>query len=141
MIIGYKGTYNFTCLNHKYEIGQSYELPYYPIPRQYGFHYCKNPKHVLGYYHITPDFKLIEIEDLIKDTKTEYDKRVTNKLRVIREVPIEECCILFNQQIEIDGNQVKITRPNGSWNKCEYHNNVLISYEDSSKLIRKYKRI
>jgi hypothetical protein len=64
MKTGYKATYNFACRDHKFEIGQTYELLGTPIPCQYGFHYCVNPKDVLDYYPMKNCFRLLEIEDL-----------------------------------------------------------------------------
>ena len=59
MKTGYKGTYNYICRGNKFEIGQSYELQINPIPCKRGFHYCVNPKDVLGYYPIQHDFRLL----------------------------------------------------------------------------------
>lgn len=132
MIIGYKGTYNFTCINHKFEIGETYELPNIPIMCHYGFHYCTNPINVLTYYSIVPEFKLLEIEDL-GDSYSRYNKSVTNKLRVIREVPKEECEKLFNQKFEFSENEVKFIEPDGFWQKYQFDKNRNRIYvEDSS---------
>jgi hypothetical protein len=59
MKTGYKATYDFICLDHKFEIGQTYELQGTPIPCEYGFHYCVNSKDVLKYYIIKRDFRVI----------------------------------------------------------------------------------
>jgi hypothetical protein len=131
MIIGYKGTYNFTCINHKFEIGETYELPGIPIMCHYGFHYCTNAINVLTYYPIMPDFKLLEIEDL-GESYSRWNKSVTNKLRVIREVPIEECEKIFNKQIEIFENEVKITDPDGHWEKHQFDKQRNRIYFESS---------
>jgi hypothetical protein len=60
MKTGFKATYDFMCKSHKFEIGQTYELPNQPIPCKYGFHYCQNPKDVLEYYSIKHNFRLLE---------------------------------------------------------------------------------
>lgn len=119
MIIGYKGTYNYTCRDHKFEIGQTYELPNKPIMCHYGFHYCKFPIEVLTYYPIKPGFKLIEIEDL-GENYSNYNKSVTNKLRVIREVPKEECEKFFNQKFELTEDDVTFINPDGFWEKYQF---------------------
>jgi hypothetical protein len=127
MKTGLKATYDFSCRNHKFEIGKTYELSGTPIPCKYGFHYCKNPIDVLGYYPIKHTFRLLEIEDLgISITK--YDKSVTNKLRVIREIPKEEYYQLFG----IINNQLTTNYEAGYWTKQTFdENNNRIRYEDS----------
>ena len=127
MKTGFKATYNFYCKDHKFEIGQTYKLQGTPIPCHYGFHYCENPINVLNYYSIKHDFRLLEIEDL-GDSIVKEDKTVTNKIRIIREIPKEEYYSLFG----IVNNQLKITYENGSWEKGTFDaNNNCIRFEDS----------
>ena len=128
MKTGYKATYNFTCLDHKFEIGKTYKLKRTPVPCVYGFHYCVNPKDVLEYYSIQHDFRLLEIEDL-GESITQGNKSVTNKLRVVREIPKEEYCSLFG----IVNNELTITDSNGNWKKRKFdERNNEIYYEDSN---------
>jgi hypothetical protein len=94
MKTGFKATHDFVCIDHKFEIGQTYELKGKPIPCHYGFHYCVNPKDVLEYYPIQHNFRLLEIEDL-GDSITDDNKSVTNKIRIVREIPKEEYYQLF----------------------------------------------
>ena len=129
MKTGYKGTYNLTCRNHKFEIGQTYELPHKPIICEYGFHYCTNPKDVLQYYTIQHDFRLLEIEDLSDETVIDGNKSATNKIRIVREVLKEEYYSLFGM---ID-NVLTISYPSGSWKKFKYdERNNCIRYENST---------
>ena len=128
MKTGYKATYDFTCLNHKFEIGQSYELQGTPIPCVYGFHYCQKPIDVLNYYSIKHSFRLLEIED-VGESIVEEDKTVTNKLRVVREVPKEEYYQLFG----VVNNELTIKRKSGFWFKNKYdERNNRIYYENSN---------
>ena len=128
MKIGYKATYNFICRGHKFEIGQTYDLPNKPIMCEYGFHYCVNPKDVLEYYSIQHDFRLLEIEDL-GESITEEDKTVTNKIRIVREVPKEEYYPLFG----FINNKLIIIYEYGCWVRSEYdERNNRIYYEDSN---------
>jgi hypothetical protein len=128
MKTGFKGTYNLTCIDHKFEIGQTYEVEGNPIPCQYGFHYCTNPIDVLKYYSIQNNFRLLEIEDL-GDSVTEEDKTATNKIRIVREIPKEEYVQLFG----IVNNELTTkSESDGCWEKRTYdQNNNLISYENS----------
>jgi hypothetical protein len=145
---GFKATYNFICLNHKFEIGKTYELPRTPIPCEYGFHYCVKPIDVLEYYPIQHDFRLLEIEDLGESIVKE-DKTVTNKIRIIREIPKEEYYQLFgiinnelkyftrfgnwiNQKFDERNNPIYYEYLTGYWTKREYdERNNLIHSEDS----------
>jgi hypothetical protein len=137
MKIGYKATYDYICRDHKFEIGQSYELQGTPIPCVYGFHYCQNPIDVLHYYPIQHDFRLLEIED-IGESITQGNKSVTNKIRIIREVPKEEYYQLFgvvNNKLTIsagifgawerrtfdeNNNEIFYQNSDGNWEKREY---------------------
>jgi hypothetical protein len=129
MKTGYKGTYNFTCLGHKFEIGQTYQLLCKPILCSYGFHYCVNPIDVLYHYDIRHNFKLLEIEDLSNNTVGRDKKFATDKIRIIREVPKEEYYQLFG----IVNNELKIIDENGNFNirKFDERNNE-IHYESST---------
>ena len=126
MKTGFKATYDFICRDHKFEIGKTYELPGIPIPCKYGFHYCQDPINVLEYYSIQYNFRLLEIEDL-GESITQEDKTVTNKIRIIREIPKEEYYPLFG----IVNNELKITTED-YWYKRKYdERNNLISTSDS----------
>ena len=87
--IGYKATYNFRCQELTYEIGKTYKIDNISICT-YGFHYCKNIEDVLEYYDITPDLKIIEIEDIGTKYCEKLNKICTNGIKVLREVPMEE---------------------------------------------------
>jgi hypothetical protein len=128
MKTGFKATYDFICRGCKFEIGQTYELSGTPIPCKYGFHYCVNSIDVLGYYSIQHNFKLLEIEDLVEFIVKE-DKTVTNKIRIIREVPKEEYYQLFG----FVNNELTITFESGSWKKHKFdERNNCIRYENSN---------
>ena len=157
MKLGYKATYNLTCLDHKFEIGKTYELPKKPILCQYGFHYCVKPKDVLNYYSIQHDFRLLEVEDLSENTVTKYDKSVTDKIRIIKEIPKEEYYSLFRivdnvlNIVCLDGycqtykydernNQIYYETSDGFWKKCEYdERNNLIRFENSTGYWEKFE--
>jgi hypothetical protein len=127
MKTGFKATYNFVCRDHKFEIGQTYELPGNPIPCEYGFHYCQDPINVLGYYPIKHSFRLLEIEDL-GESITEGNKSVTNKIRIIREIPKEEYYQLFG----VINNELIIIAEDCTYKRTFDENNNIIRFEDSS---------
>ena len=136
MKTGYKATYDFTCLDHKFEIGQTYELEGTPIPCEYGFHYCVNSKDVLKYYMIQRNFRLLEVEDLGESIVKE-DKTVTNKLRVVREVPKEEYYPLFG----IINNELTITNESGNCEKRKFderNNCIYLEYSSGFWKRRKF---
>jgi hypothetical protein len=136
MKTGYKATYNFTCRGCIFEIGKSYELMSKPKMCEHGFHYCVNPKDVLNYYPIKHDFRLLEIED-VGTSITHEDKSVTNKLRVIREIPKEEYYQLFG----IVNNESTITLKSGFWFKNKYderNNKIYYESEDGYWIKREY---
>ena len=157
--VGYKATYNYMCRDHKFEIGQTYELPYRPVTCHCGFHYCKNPKDVLRYYPINPKFKLLEIKDIGK-TSCEGDKRATNKIKILREITdhselefllkckfkIEEnyYCLWhedgfdeykWNEQDQI----VYYNNQNNKWYKKTYDNNGRLIFMEKNNYIEEYK--
>src|SRR5690606_5702596 len=87
---GYKATLNYKCMGQHYEIGQTYELDEKPILCEKGFHFCPKMSDVLIYYpYKLNDFKLLEVEAL-GEIVGDGNKFCTNKIRIIREVPMEE---------------------------------------------------
>lgn len=89
-IKGYKATYNYKCRDQHFEIGKVYELEGEPIMCVNGFHFCPNTSYVLWHCSYIPnDFKLLEVEAL-GDIVEEGGKSCTNKIKIIREVPMEE---------------------------------------------------
>lgn len=90
---GYKAfDADWTCRGFQYEIGKTYELPEGAELKicESGFHFCKNPIDVFGYYpYIYEGTKLAEIKAL-GDIQCEGTKCVTNKIKIVREFTPEE---------------------------------------------------
>lgn len=90
---GYKAfDADWTCRGFQYEIGKTYELPEGEELEicESGFHFCKNPIDVFGYYpYVYEGTKLAEIEAL-GDIQCEGTKYVTNKIKIVREFTPEE---------------------------------------------------
>ena len=85
---GFKATRNMKCLTLTYEVGKTYSINKLEIC-EHGFHFCQKMEDVLKYYNYDDNFVLLEVEALGK-TITEYDKTVTDCLKIIRVIPKEE---------------------------------------------------
>lgn len=135
MTKGYKGTYNYRCLNQIYEIGQEYKMDEKPQVCVKGFHYCKNAKYVPCYYEFFPNFKLLEIEDLSDETVHEFDKSCSNHIKIVREITDpDELLNLLGVYYEFDsnGNQTMCKNHDGRWNKSTYNSKGgQLTYKDS----------
>ena len=81
----------WVCRDFQYEIGKTYELPEDQKLQicKCGFHFCKNPIDVFGYYSIEDGTLFAEVEAL-GDIQYEGTKYCTNKIRIVREFTIEE---------------------------------------------------
>ena len=90
---------DWTCRGFKYEIGKTYTfdgiLKLCPTKNEAkngygGFHACKNLSDCFRYYDCVPWNKIAEVE-LIGDIKgQDADKQVTNKIKIIDEIPFED---------------------------------------------------
>ncbi len=77
---------------HLYELGVIYEKPEKANPKPCsadGFHYCNKLGDVFNYYNRGNDCRYCEVE-ILGNYTDEGDKSVTTKIKVIREIPIEE---------------------------------------------------
>ena len=133
----YKATYNYKCRDQTYEIGQEYKMDEKPIICERGFHYCIDPKNVLRYYSITPDFKLLEIEDLSDNTIHQEDKSCSNHIKVIREITDkDELFNLLGVEYTYDekGNELTAKDSNGYWTERTYiANGKQLTFKDSNE--------
>jgi len=84
----YKATYNYKCLNQTYKVGKTYTSDKFKICH-YGMHYCNKMEDTLNYYTLNKDFILLEVE-ILGDVETEKNKSVTNKLKILRVVELDE---------------------------------------------------
>lgn len=89
--IGYKATYNMVSHNNfLYQVGKTYIHDGEIKPCNSGFHYCPVMKDVLNYYNPDNEFVLLEIEILSDNIVKDEDKSVTDKIKVLRIIPVEE---------------------------------------------------
>ena len=121
--IGYKATYNFRCQELTYEIGKTYEIDKIKICN-YGFHYCLNIKDIIHYYVPANDLKILEIEDIGTEQQSRNDNICTNKIKILREVPIEE-----HKLFGLDRNN------NMQWYRNNYNDIIQCKYDTNNNLI------
>ena len=115
---GYKAfNKGWICRDFQYEIGQIYELPdgQEPIMCERGFHFCKNPVDVFGYYPISEETLIAEVEALGSIIQ-EGTKFCTNKIRIVKEFTRKQLQALF-----LDG-KLNSGKPNsGDLNSGRYN--------------------
>ena len=115
---GYKAfNANWKCRDFQYEIGQTYELPKGQKLEmcRCGFHFCKNPIDVFGYYPFSDNTLLAEVEAL-GEIKQEGIKFVTDKIKIVREFTREELQALIR-----DGNYNSRNYNSGDCNSGSYN--------------------
>ena len=77
---------DWTCRGFTYRVGETDEMKEGPELCKKGFHFCPKAADCFGYYGFDPKNKVAEVEAL-GDIDGDGDKRCTNKLRVVREIP------------------------------------------------------
>ena len=120
---GYKAfNKGWVCRDFQYEIGKTYELPegQEPIMCERGFHFCKNPIDVFGYYDMTDDVLIAEVEAL-GEILQEGTKYCTNKIHIVREFTRKQLQALildgqYNTGEDNTGNRNSGDRNSGNWN-------------------------
>lgn len=152
-IIGYKATHNYICKTKKYAVGKTYSMKKMPQVCSVGFHYCCDAKNTMNYYDYNSKFKLLEIEDLSKETSSSYDneKSATNKMKIVREITDpDELFKLLGIYRKYDENGVLVYEKE-KWSETKYHNGQRIEqiiyrlndcweklfYDDAGRIIRK----
>ena len=97
-MIGYKAfNKDLKCRDFQYEIGKTYEMEEEPIICEKGFHFCKNPIDVFGYYDFTNSIRICKVEALgtIIQEGTKY---VTNKIKIVEEIPYDVIEIMIDSR-------------------------------------------
>lgn len=86
---GYKATNaNMTCRNYQFELNTEFVHTGEIKPCESGFHFCHQLQDILHFYG-APDTRIFEIEATGK-VITDGIKSVTDKIKLIRELPIEQ---------------------------------------------------
>ena len=86
---------DWTCRGFQYEVGKTYEHEGEISPCNSGFHFCKRAIDCFNYYPFNSDNRVAEVEAL-GEIKTDDDKSVTNKIKIIRELSWHEVLELVN---------------------------------------------
>ena len=110
---GYKAfNAGWKCRDFQYEIGKTYELPEGQELKmcQCGFHFCKNPIDVFGYYEMRDDVLIAEVEAL-GEIQQEGTKYCTDKIRIVKEFTRKQL-----QALILDGKYNTGENNTGDWN-------------------------
>jgi hypothetical protein len=117
---GYKGfDKELRCLDMRYAVGESYTVKGPLVLCKNGFHFCKTVAAVNNYYSVE-NSRVCEIE-AFGEVKTDGKKYITDKMRIIRELPRDEILSLANTGtgntgIMNSGDQNSGHRNSGNWN-------------------------
>ena len=112
---GYKAfNKDLTCRGFQYEIGKIYETKKDIGLCNFGFHFCKNIADCFNYYN-GDDTRFAEVEALGEIVEGD-DKCVTNKIRIIKEIPHDEAVRMNNTGNRNTGNRNTGNRNTGNWN-------------------------
>ncbi len=76
----------------QYEVGKTYEIEGDPKLCERGFHFCTSPLAVFEYYAPTNRFAIVQAneDDVIYGTGVSYNKAVTRRITIVREITLEE---------------------------------------------------
>lgn len=110
-IKGYK-VFNpdWTCRGFQYEVGKTFEHNGNIEMCGKGFHFCRKASDCFNYYSFNSKNKVAGVEALGL-VETDGDKSVTNKIRIIREIPWQELLTIVNE-----GNNCTGRGNTGDWN-------------------------
>ncbi len=81
---------DWTCRGFKYEVGGIYEYKGKIKLCESGFHACPQLQNCFKYYQCVPWNKIVEVEILGEWEGDINDKIVTNKIKIVKEIPFEE---------------------------------------------------
>ena len=99
----YKGfNAKLQCRGFQYEIGKEYELPKGEKQKACcnGFHACPNPADLFGFYAPNDGNRYCEVELSGYIDDSESDKLVASKIKIIREVSLNEIAEAHRKYVE-----------------------------------------
>jgi len=106
VVKGYKGfDGNLCCRGYQYEVGKTFEVKGQIGICDWGLHFCRNLFSVNNYYPFDNDscrFCEVEAVGEVIDSD-DGDKSVTNKLKIVREIPREEFIQMANTGVKNSG--------------------------------------
>src|ERR1700687_4691177 len=106
---------NLKCRDLQYAIGKTYTHKGEIDPCKSGLHFCENPADVFNYYSFAPETRVCEVA-ILGEVKKQEDKGVTNKIKIVREIPKQELLELVNSGKENTG-----LRNSGHWNSGHWN--------------------
>jgi hypothetical protein len=86
---------DWTCRDFKYEVGQTYETDNKISLCSHGFHFCQRAVDCFNHYGFNPANKVAEV-DAIGKVENGNNKSVTNKIKIVREIPWSELLEIVN---------------------------------------------
>jgi len=126
---GYKAfNKGWKCKDFQYELGKIYELPEGQKLEmcKCGFHFCKNPIDVFGYYPMNDDVLIAEVEALGRIEK-EGTKYVTDKIWIVKEFTRDQLTKLI-----LSGNHNSGLYNTGICNSGDYNTGICNSGDYNS---------
>ena len=120
---GYKAfNPGWKCRDFQYEIGKTYELPEGQTLKmcECGFHFCKNPIDVFGYYPMNESVLIAKVEAL-GEIQQEGTKYVTDKIKIVREFTRNELQALILDGDYNSGNYNSGHHNSGDYNSGHYN--------------------
>jgi len=142
-MIGYKGTKNGKCLDLQYVPGNIYKLVSDNLELcRHGFHFCINFTNINEYYPIHDKNTIIFEIEAIGKIIGYGNKRATNKIRIIQEIPRDKYHKFNTDEIKFNdkGNLIYLKDSIGDYGEYEYdENNNKINYKHSNGYWIKYR--
>ena len=116
-MIGYKAfNADMTCRGFQYEVEKSYEMDGKIELCERGYHFCENIADCFSYYG-KDDTRFAKIEAYGEVIKSDEDSKcVTNKIRIIEEIPRDEAVRMSNSGDWNSGNCNFGDCNTGDWN-------------------------
>lgn len=91
---------DWTCRGFQYEVGKTYEMYETPIICEKGFHFCTELKNCFNYYPFRfLKIKIAEVEALGDCYNKDGEKYCTNKIKIIREIPINNLELVVKHKV------------------------------------------
>ena len=141
VVKGYKAfDKDLKCRDNQFKVGDIYTHKGEFKLCETGFHFCLKPADVFNYYSFAPETRVCEIEAL-GDVAGEGDKRVTNKIKILREIPKLELFELVNQGKENTGLTNSGDSNSGHYNSGDYNSGLFNTNEPNMRLFNKQTKL
>ena len=141
---GYKATeLDMTCKGYQFEMNKEFIHEGEIMLCISGFHFCKEFKNVFEHYTLDPFVRVFEVE-IPDDAKViDWDnKSVTNKIKFIKELPLEEYSELTNGKIVVkklkDSYNYLVYNNDDECHSIFYNNSGLYHNENGPAIISSY---